>query len=266
MRRALLVFAVVLMTTNAQAAGPEYVEDPFGDSDFEGTPLIMDIAYPPEGRGEVGLLFSTSMIDKYSKHFGGMLDFNYSFMKSLGVGVSFGYLHGALTTIVTDQAGIIGNKVTICQRDGTEASCNATPNVPDFKQITGSLDVYALWSPLYGKINVVSEADVSTDFYVLLGAGVNGTREAVIDSSTPSPDGLPANITNQGAMDGGLFEDLKFHGTFGVGLKVYFASWFALRTEFRGVFFRDEFPFRDVPEGYTSAHWLGHIGANFIVF
>ena len=266
-RRALLVFAVVLTTTNAQAAGPEYVEDPFSDSDFEGTPLIMDIAHPPEGRGEVGLLFSTSMIDKYSKHLGGMLDFNYSLMDSLGIGVSLGYLHGALTTIVTDQVGIIGNKVDKCQRDGEEASCDATPNVPDFKQITGSLDVYAVWSPLYGKVNLVSEGDVNTEFYVLLGAGVNGTREAAIDSQTPSPDGLPASVTNQGPMDGGLFSDLKVHGTFGVGLKVYFSSWFALRSEFRGVFFRDEFPFSGgAPEGYTATYWLGHVGANFIVF
>jgi outer membrane beta-barrel protein len=266
-RRALLVFAVVLTATNAQAAGPEYVDDPFGDSDFEGTPLIMDIAHPPEGRGEVGLLFSTSMIDKYSKHLGGMLDFNYSLVDSLGVGVSLGFLHGALTTIVTDQVGIIGNKVDKCQRDGEEASCDATPNVPDFKQITGSLDLYAVWFPFYGKVNLVSEADVNTEFYVLLGAGVNGTREAVIDSQTPSSDGLPANVTNQAPMDGGLFGDLKVHGTFGIGLKVYFTPWFAIRSEFRGVFFRDEFPFSGgAPEGYTAAYWLGHIGANFIVF
>ena len=265
MRRALLVFAVVLTTTNAQAAGPEYVEDPFGDSDFEGTPLIMDIAHPPEGRGEVGLLFSTSMIDKYSKHLGGMLDFNYAFMESLGVGVSLGYLHGALTTIVTDQVGIIGNKVDKCLRDG-ETNCDARPNVPDFKQVTGSFDLYAIWTPLYGKVNLVSEADVNLEFYTLAGIGYNGTREPEI-SGQFAANGLP-EVSNQGVMDGGLFSDGRVHGTFGLGLRVFLNSWFALRTEFRGLFFRDEFEFNPAngPEGYTSTYWFGHLGADFVVF
>lgn len=266
MRRALLGFAVVFLATGVvQAAGPEFEDDPFGDSDFSGTALIMDLAHLSEGRGQVGVFFSSSMIDKYSTHAGGTLDFSYNLMDTFGVGASLSLMNGALTSIVMDQAGIIGNKVDKCMRDG-EDPCDARPNVPDFKQVTGSFDLYAIWTPLYGKVNVVSEADVNLEFYTLAGIGFNGTREPEITGQFAA-NGLP-EVSNQGAFDGGLFSDGRVHGTFGLGLRVFLNSWFALRTEFRGLFFRDEFEFNpsNGPEGYTSSYWFGHLGADFVVF
>ena len=58
---------------------------------------------------------------------------------------------------MTDPAGIIGNKVRLCQTQ----PCDINPNVPNRRQITGLMDIVMMWSPLYGKINVVSELDVN---------------------------------------------------------------------------------------------------------
>ena len=180
MRKALMVYAIVLMAASvANAAGPQFYVDPFDDADFIESPLILEVGHPSEGRGEVGLSFSSSLIDKYSKHLGGTLDFNYNLMDSLGVGASFTFMHGILTTIVLDQEGIIGNKIDKCRRDEV-ANCDPTPTVPDFNQITGWLDLTGTWTPLYGKVNLVSEADVNLEFYVLGGLGINGTRQAKV--------------------------------------------------------------------------------------
>ena len=49
-------------------------------------------------------------------------------------------------------------------------------------------------------------------------------------------------------------------------MKLFLSSWFALRAEFKGLFFRDEFVFDEKPASYTSTYWFGNVGANFVVF
>ena len=60
-------------------------------------------------RSPFGVMFASSLIDKYNSHMGGVVDVTYHLMDSFGVGVTAGYMHGSLTPIVTDGKGIIGN-------------------------------------------------------------------------------------------------------------------------------------------------------------
>ena len=263
-------------TALADSNAPEYSEDPFGDFALSDESLILNIDFHPAGHGEVGVLLASSMINKYSSHIGGLLDFTYNFsddkvgvslLDTIAVNVSAGYAAGSLTSIVTSPQGIIGNKVLKCGEDPTTCPNNdVTPYVPDYKQITWMASVAAVWAPLYGKVNVVSEYDVNLQIYGLLGAGVNGVKE-VSATYTPGADG--------GFVLGTGESSVKPHLTFGGGLKVFCTDWIALRAEVRGLMYFDKFDFYYRPtanavvgdeQTYMSRYVFANVGLNFLVF
>ncbi len=259
---------LLLFASNALAGPPKYSDDPFGDNDFRAAPLILDTAYPTRGRAEMALMFSSSTIDKYNSHIGAMAEVDYQLLDTLGLVLDFGWMHGSLTPIVTDAEGIIGNKVKTCQSNGGSV-CNLQPDVPDFRQITGLVSAGAMWSPLYGKINVVSELDVNLQIYVLAALGANGTREVNVEPDLGTRTGYRLHNGNLG--DGGLFGDLKIHGNVGLGVKVFMANWMELRAEVRDIFFWDQFDFTPnnastEKDSYRSDHYFAQVGLGFLLF
>ncbi len=267
-----ILTTVWLTVATGMAAGPEYELDPFGDADFAGTPLIHDTAFPTRGRAEVSLLYTSSLIDKYTTHQGLQLQLEYNFTDSLGVLFAAGFMHGVLTNIVTDERGIIGNKVTKCITSPGPDNCdNINPQVPDYRQITGVLDAAVMWSPLYGKINVVSEIDVNMQVYLLLGGGVNGTRliKAQIKGVPVEPKDY--TLSGNGLGDKGFLKHPKPHAMGGIGLQVFVSRYVAMRVDVRGIFFRDQFDFDDsktidADEGYWSQFWFLHAGIGIPIF
>ena len=260
------MFAWFLCATAAYAA-PTYSDDPFEDNDFISPPLILDVAHTTKGRGEISLLYSGSTIDKYTSHQGGMLEFNYHFVDTFGAALSFGFYHGALTNIVTSARGIIGNKMSNCLRDPTLCS-QLDPNVPDYSQITGMLSLLGVWSPLYGKINVVSELDVNLQLYAMLGGGINGTRRI---TATPRPGAVSPieyDLNNEGFFEGGIFDGMRGHITVGAGLRIFLFDWFNIRAEFRAMGFLDEFDFDEdgTSETVPSLFYFTQLGVGFVLF
>ncbi len=266
-----LFLALVVVSISGLAhAGPRYQEDPFGDADFGDAPLILDVAFPTRGRGELGLMFVNSMIDKYSSHVGLALELDYHLREDLGVALSYGYLHGGLTSIVTDGAGILGNKMSQCNED-PGLCANINPNVPDYRQITGMAEVLAVWSPLYGKVNVVSEYQVNLQIFGVFGFGVNGTR--VVDATPKDGHAYPTDYKLSGQMfgEGGQFSNPEANIVVGGGVKVFVHDKVALRAEFRTLFYVDEFDFDPTDadlsqQAYLSRFSFAHIGASFILF
>jgi outer membrane beta-barrel protein len=252
----------LVCASTAFAAGPAYDDDPFHDNDWEGAPMILDVAHPAKGRGELGLLFSSSLIDKYNSHMGAVVDLTYDVTDSFGANVLFGFMHGALTPIVTDAKGIIDNRMKseACKQS---SNCDLNPQVPDFDQITGVVTAALIWSPLYGKINLVSELDVNLELYALAGVGINGTRRVQVQEA-----GGGFTTTGGGFGEGGLFGEPKVHGALGGGLKIFVADWLDIRTEFRDLFYHDTFDFSldGTEDGYLSHHYLAQVGLGFIVF
>lgn len=256
--------AIVASGAVAHAQAPEYNRKPFGETSVKSAPLIEHIAFPTARKFELGLMFSGSVVDKYTEHLGAMLDLSYHLTDTMGIATSFGFMHGGLTSTVTDrQGGILakGKNSVGCQG----AACNNfVPNLPDYKQITGIWDALFVWAPLYGKINVVSEFALNLQLYGIIGLGVNGTR--TISANIPQGDASNYQLQGNGAFQGGIFSDPKFHVTGGAGLKIFILKWLALRTEFRAIAFRDSFEFKKGagPEGYTLAYWFAQGGVSFL--
>jgi outer membrane beta-barrel protein len=270
--RNLLVLSVLMLSTaQAWGGGPTYPADPFGDADFAGAPLILDVAHPSRGRGDLSLLYSQSVIDKYTAHKGLMLQFEYAITDTFGVAFAFGFNHGQLTNIVTDDLGIIGNKVKKCIDDHQPDNCDSVePDVPDYTQMTGIVDALAVWQPLYGKINVVSELDVNLQAYVLAGVGVNGRRRIDVEIKGVS-NGFPVvpsdyKLSGGDFGQGGLFGDPKPHFTAGAGLQVFLLNWLSLKAEVRGYISRETFKFIYGEQSYFAQYWFFQTGLGFILF
>ena len=130
------------------------------------------------------------------------------------------------------------------------------------------LELAAVWAPLYGKINVVSELDVNLQAYVMLGVGVNGTRTVQADLDPTNPNGSGYRLSGHQFGDGGPLSGLEPNVTAGFGMQIFLLDWLSLRGEARGILFRDEFDFdqTDEPIGYTSQYWFFQGGLGFTLF
>ena len=267
MRNASVLLVILLSALEARGAGPSYAADPFGDADFSGAPLILDVGYPTRGRGTLSLFYAQSLIDKYTAHKGMMLQFDYNITQTFGVALAFGFMHGQLTSIVTDDAGIIGNKVTKCMSDGTATTCgNINPNVPDYAQMTGVFDALAVWQPLYGKINIVSEVDANLQAYVLAGFGVNGRRTVTATVNGTPRSASDYRLSGGGFGEGNLFDDSKVHFVAGAGLQVFLLNWLSLKGEVRGYISQESFKFVYGDQSYLAQYWFFQAGLGFILF
>jgi outer membrane beta-barrel protein len=261
-----LALGVVLATAPAARAdeAPVWVEDPYGDGDAVGAPLISQRTHASRRELEAALLFSTSVLDKYSSHLGGMLEVGVGLVDTLSLGATFGYLDGSLTSIVTGDEGIIAGKVASCQ-----APCRAVDlHVPDLAQVTGVLTGQLVWAPLYGKVSVVSEVDVSLQLYALFGGGMVGTRRPSVDLTHPA--GTRAwSLAGQGVGDGGLFASRRGALAIGAGLRLFAGSLAEVRLEVRDLTFRDSFDLDYDPatpdQTYWSSRWFVQAGVGVVL-
>lgn len=268
MHKALAMAAVLLVAGAAQAEGLPYNGDPFHDSDFATAPLILDVAHRNAGRVDVAALGAMSFIDKYNAYLGGHLGVRYHLLDSFAFGAELGFLHGALTSIITGQHGLLANEAAACVNP-TDPGCNELDmEVPDLLQVTGVATVVGVWSPLYGKVNVVSELDFNLQVYALGGVGINGTRRVRAFTLRQAPtDPLTYRLTGGGFFASGLFADPKVHGTLGVGMRFFVGKDVDVRFEVRDLFFWDRYDFGSgVTESYRSDHFFAELGVGLTLF
>jgi outer membrane beta-barrel protein len=91
-----------------------------------------------------------------------------------------------------------------------------------------------LWSPLYGKFNLVSELALSFDLFLSVGGGIAGFDAYTADSRT-----VLNEETGTSTWEGGYKAKqgiaVKPSFNLGGGLHVFILKWFGLRFEFRDV-------------------------------
>ncbi len=244
---------------NVSDREPVYIQDPFGDDDISNAPLILDVAHPTARRFDLTLAFATSLVDKYVQQNGAALDLRYHFAEHWGVSGTFTYFGGGYTDIVTDGAGVFGNKVAAC-RLVNATTCDLSLKTPDTKQVTGSLDIALVWLPFYGKVNIVSELDFDMQLYVLAGGGVNGTRTIYADYDPLSQTGYM--LSGNGFGDGGMFAGAVGHATLGAGVTIFLTKWLALRGEYRAMIWRESYDIDGdgLATPHTSWRNIGMVG------
>ncbi|MEL6547713.1 MAG: hypothetical protein AAFQ82_24020, partial [Myxococcota bacterium] len=70
-------------------------------------------------------------------------------------------------------------------------------------------------------------------------------------------------VDNQGFGDGGLFSEAQWHGTGGLGVKIFLGEVIAFRTELMTYGWIDEFNFRTGTQSFPTYRYFLNTGLSF---
>ncbi len=201
------IMAAALLGVEKQAYALQGGEDPAL------LPVLIDKRFGMEGRHQASVLFSTTMVSKFTESTGFGLSYQYNFTDMLGVEVAGGYYFSDETKIM---------KAIRAEFGGND------PELSDLHQMQYTAMANLVFTPLYGKMSFASEWNPSFDLYVFAGAGLLGTRKLL-------PGGSAADLFRSGQYE----SSAGFGFDVGFGLHLYITDLIALRLDFRQFFYPD---------------------------
>lgn len=181
-------------------------------------PAVRNPLFTKKGKHEFSVSFGLSTNDAFYQNYYPNIVYNYHLKNWLSLGVMASAAINQATPLTKSLKGDPANKST---------GFGVTPDVRRpfiFSQIA----VEARLAPIYGKLNVFSEAVIHFDFYLLLNGGLFLTNP-------PDVTGDKSKTANPDTMG--------FHpfGGIGVGQRYFLLRWLALRWEFRGLLMPETF-------------------------
>jgi outer membrane beta-barrel protein len=183
--------------------------------------------YLKSGRLELTLLPLTSV------------SLNDAFYQKLGGGLQLAYHFSdawALGLTGTYSLNLDSGNATYYGRQGE--------SIPYAGKRTYLFSLEGMWAPLYGKISVAAEWTLHFDTYLLVGLGGIGGEQT--SSAGDSSFGVAA--------------------TFGLGARLFFLRWLALRLEFRDyLLFNDKVTFGTQEKADVQNQLMINIGLSFFV-
>lgn len=165
----------------------------------EGTPLVANKLFPMANRVELSGFYNLSLADKYFSHQGGHISAGYHFFDWLSAEVVGGFL--------------LPRESSLLQAVRQESDAPVPP-MPDLFQTNWYAGADVQWAPLYGKLSLASEYDLSFQFYGMAGAGVEGTER------------------RNGAQEA-VDTNLRVVGSYGIGLRLIPHQNVAIRLELK---------------------------------
>ena len=213
--------------------------------DFEASPRVVTHPNRPlNNRLELTLFFTPSVVEKYVQHTGGAGSIGFHFNDLVAIDIMGGYVYSKEVDIIGGSSGV-----------RALSSTGGEPNLPDLVGMSwfgfGNLEL----SPIYGKINVLSEVDFNSQVYVMGGVGVVG---AVKRFRVQGADQTVTTLANEG---------VKVAGDFGIGFRLFLVRWFAIRAEFRDILYTDSYDFsgKGQKEVDFIHNYMGFFGVSFIL-
>jgi outer membrane beta-barrel protein len=193
------------VTLIGSAITPQLAHALQGGEDPALLPVLIDKRFSARNRHQGGLLFSTSMADKFIESIGGTLTYGFNFSDLIGLEIDGGFFNGKETNILTQIRALTAGDGEVKLSDLYQTSWFGTANL--------------MLVPFYGKMSFAAELDPSYDLFVVAGVGATGLRR----------------LQSDGAYDnsvGALFN-------FGIGFRFYITRLIGLRLELRDYFFPD---------------------------
>jgi outer membrane beta-barrel protein len=133
-----------------------------------GTPLIANKLFPMQFRGEVSAMFDYSLSDRYLQHYGGHLSLGFHIFDWLAIeGFAGGFYPQELQ--ITQAVRI----------QGFNPAAGRPPALSGLWQTFAFGGINAQWAPIYGKLSMVSEFDLSFQFYFIGGIAIEGTAKPI---------------------------------------------------------------------------------------
>jgi outer membrane beta-barrel protein len=202
-RRTTLAAALAALAAAAPAGAQSSKADAFAGK----IPPVSGQLYRKAGRVELTATANLSLNDAFfSKYFGGVKA-TYHFTEHLSAG-----LHGA------GGAAVQTNSTVLCSpsKGCADADATALEQVPG--RIRWIVGAEAAWSPIYGKLNVLSEQVGHIDLSILAGPDVIAHDEVLSREAAPSQS--PGVVTS-------------FGGHVGLGMRIFVAESVAVRLELK---------------------------------
>ncbi len=134
-----------------------------------GTPLVTNKLHPREGRWELGLGYAGTMSDAFVRHMGANLSLTYHISDWIGI-QAFANAFYPQELKMARQARVEENSI----RDD-----RFVPNLSNLWQNYASGGLLFSWAPLYGKLSLVSELDLSYQFYFVGGFQVDAIARQI---------------------------------------------------------------------------------------
>jgi outer membrane beta-barrel protein len=192
-----------------------------------GTPLIANKLFPMGLTLEITPTIDYAYSEKWISHIGGHLSLGFHIFEWLGVEAFAGGFYPrelAITTTVRDK----GYSYTSCN-----AATDCDPKLTDLWQSFAFGGAVVEWAPLYGKLSIVSEFDLSFQLYFVGGAAIEATAKPVtVVSSTVNNN----NDFYPGLLTGKQFNyNPRISAAYGAGLRLIPWKWVAFRLELRNL-------------------------------
>ena len=206
---------------------------------FEGkVPPIAGQLFRKSGRTELTLSFDTSLNDAfYTKYFLGVKA-DYHFTEHWDVGIE---AQGGLT--VQTSSAVVCTAAAGC----TNATTEMMRQVPG--KIRWIVGAQGEWSPIYGKLDALSESVAHMDLSLIAGPDLIAYDEVL--STAQAQAGAPATLT-------------KIGGHVGLGMRFFVSERWAVRLEFKDYLYSV-----NVPNGGIGTHVLNQffldIGASMFL-
>ncbi len=147
--------------------------------------------------------------NKFTSHYGGLINGLYHFAETMSVELSAGYLEGDYTPLTRELLDLQ----------------NLTPPGADYALLSWYTGLDMQWAPIYGKFRLAGRALGHFDIYMGVGLGLS---QAGIRQVTKGAGGTEGEISEE-------FNELaiKVVSNLGAGLRFYFTDRFGVRAEFR---------------------------------
>lgn len=239
-----LAAAVGLAAFASKATAAEAPQAAFDD--FEANPKVLTHPNRPlTNRLELTLFFTPSVVEKYVQHSGGAGSLGFHFNDIVAIDVMGGYVASKEVDIIGGPAGV-----------RALSSTGGEPNLPDLVGMSWFGFANVELSPIYGKINILSEVDFNSQIYVMGGVGVVGAVKRFRIQG--DPDQTHTALASEG---------VKVAGDFGIGFRLFLLRWLAIRAEFRDILFTDSYDFegKGVKDVDFIHNYMGFFGVSFIL-
>lgn len=223
--RKITPWSVGILAIGMALAGPLLADERPAD-----LPLIQNKLYPMGMKLELAPLYTFSVNDKYTHHTGFSAALAFHFSDFLGLEISGGYFlngFGELDGVGGWPSSLKSGWTNLTQavntythsRDAPDEFRNKPLELPDlfFQSAYGCASV--VFSPFYSKWSIVSELGGSIYIYGLAGGGAALTSKQQFDSGSATWSTVSGPVV--------------FPVHYGVGTRVFFTRWLALRLEIR---------------------------------
>jgi len=192
-----------------------------------GTPLIANKLHPMGLTLEISPVFDYAYSEKWISHIGGHLSLGFHIFEWLGVEGFVGGFYPrelAITQTVRDQ----GHSFASCT-GGTDCD----PKLTDLWQSFAFAGAVVEWAPLYGKLSIVSELDLTFQLYFVGGAAIEATAKPVTQVGTlvnTEYDFFPGVLSGQQYI-----YNPRISAAYGAGLRIIPWRFVAFRLELRNL-------------------------------